>query len=49
MASHNSQFQVYIENLEKDFVEVKYEEPLDISGEEVIRFAEELLREQKKD
>jgi len=47
MASHNPEFQAYVEELEKDFTEVRYEEPLDISASEAVRLAEEFLR--KKD
>jgi len=35
--------------LEKDFIEVKYEEPLDISASEAVQIAEELLKEKKQD
>jgi len=47
MASHNPEFQAYVTELEKDFTEVRYEEPLDISASEAVRLAEEFLR--KKD
>ena len=49
MASHNPEFQTYIEELEKDFTEVKYEEPLDISANEAVRIAEELLKEKREE
>ncbi|HEY82302.1 MAG TPA: PAC2 family protein [Dehalococcoidia bacterium] len=49
MASHNPKFQAYIEQLEKDFVEVKYEEPLDISPHEAVEIAEELLKKKEED
>jgi len=49
MASHNPEFQAYIEELEKDFIEVKYEEPLDISANEAVRIAEELLKEKREE
>lgn len=49
MASHNNDFRAYIEELEKDFVEVKYEEPLDISADEAVRLAEEFLKREKED
>jgi len=48
MASHNPEFRAYIEQLEKDFIEVKYEEPLDISANEAVHIAEEFLRENKE-
>ncbi len=43
----NPQFDSYIEELEKDYVEMPYPGPLDISAHEAIAFAEELLRENK--
>lgn len=49
MTSHNPKFQKYIEELEKDYIEVRYEEPLDLSGDEAVRIAEELLRRNKKE
>ena len=49
MASHNPDFQAYIEELEKDFIEIKYEEPLDISADEAVRIAEEFLKREKED
>jgi len=45
MASHNREFQAYIEELEKEYVEVKYEAPLDITANEAIQLAEEFLKE----
>jgi hypothetical protein len=45
MVSHNPEFRAYVEGLEKAFVEVKYEEPLDISASEAVRLAEEFLKE----
>ena len=44
MARRNAKFRAYVEELEKDFVEVKYEEPLDLSPDEAVRIAEELLK-----
>ena len=43
----NPQFNTYIEELEKDYVEMPYKETLDISPSEAIRFAEEFLKENK--
>ncbi len=43
----NPQFNTYIEELEKDYVEMPYQEPLDISPNEAIRFAEQYLKENK--
>ncbi len=41
----NPQFNTYMEELEKNYAEMPYQEPLDISPHEAVRFAEELLRE----
>jgi len=49
MAGHNPEFQTYVEELEKEFVEVLYEEPLDISASEAVRLAEEFLRKKDED
>jgi proteasome assembly chaperone (PAC2) family protein len=43
----NQQFNNYIEDLEKEFVEMPYKEPLDISPSEVIKFAEQFLKDNK--
>jgi proteasome assembly chaperone (PAC2) family protein len=45
MRQQNPQFNAYVEELEKDYVGMPYEEPLDMSPHEAIRFAEEFLRE----
>lgn len=47
MASHNPKFRQYVEELEKEYIEIKYEEPLDISAAEAIQIAEELLKRKK--
>jgi proteasome assembly chaperone (PAC2) family protein len=47
-ASHNPDFRDYVSELEKNFVEVKYEEPLDISGREAVRLAEEFLKREEE-
>ena len=44
MASQNPLFQTYVEELEKDFTELKYEEPLEMSPDEAVRLAEEFLK-----
>lgn len=44
MASHNPEFRTYIKELEKEYIEVRYEEPLDISADEAVRIAEELIK-----
>jgi proteasome assembly chaperone (PAC2) family protein len=43
----NPQFNTYIEELEKDYVDMSFQETLDISPNEAIRFAEEFLREKQ--
>jgi proteasome assembly chaperone (PAC2) family protein len=40
----NPQFNTYIEELEKNYQELPFEEPLNISANEAIRLAEELLK-----
>jgi len=40
----NQQFSAYIDELEKDYVETPFQEPLDISPNEAVRFAEEFLK-----
>jgi proteasome assembly chaperone (PAC2) family protein len=47
MASHNRELQVYIEELEKEYVEIKYEAPLDITANEAVQLAEEFLKESR--
>ncbi len=49
IANQNTEFQTYIRKLEKDFNEVKYEEPLDISAKEAVQIAEELLKRNEED
>ena len=43
----NAQFNAYVEELEKSYVEMPYKETLDISPNEAIRFAEEFLKGNK--
>jgi hypothetical protein len=43
----NPQFNAYIDDLEKNYVEMPYEEPLDLSGHEAVEFAEEFLKGNK--
>jgi hypothetical protein len=40
----NPEFNTYVEELEKDYTEMLFHEPLDITPNEAIRFAEELLK-----
>ncbi len=44
MASQNPSFQTYIGELEKDFIEANYQEPLEMSPDEAVRLAEEFLK-----
>jgi proteasome assembly chaperone (PAC2) family protein len=43
----NSQFNAFITELEKDYVETPYDEVIDISANEAIKFAEEFLKENR--
>ena len=48
----NTEFNTYMEELEKNYTETPYQEPFDISPDEALKFAEELLkdnRDRKKD
>jgi proteasome assembly chaperone (PAC2) family protein len=47
IGQQNPQFKSFIAELEKNFVEMPYEEPLDISAGEAIKFAEEFLKEHR--
>ena len=49
MASHNREFQTYIEELEKEHTKVKYEAPLDITGNEAVQLAEDFLKETREE
>ena len=49
MASHNQEFQAYVEELEKEYAEVKYEAPLDITANEAVHLAEEFLKERREE
>ena len=49
MASQDSKFQAYVEELEKDFTELEYEEPLEMSPDEAVRLAEEFLKGKRED
>jgi proteasome assembly chaperone (PAC2) family protein len=44
LASHDPKFRKYVEDLEKEYIEVEFEESLDISADEAIRIVEEMLR-----
>jgi len=49
MASNNSEFRSYVERLEKDYQEIMYEEPLEMSADEAVRIAEELLKRKREE
>ncbi|MFC2071995.1 PAC2 family protein [Chloroflexota bacterium] len=49
LVSRNPELRTYVEELEKDFVEVRYEEPLDISADEAVQIAEEFLKRKRGD
>ena len=49
MASQNSEFRTYIDELEKDFTKTQNEAPLDISANEAVQIAEELLKGNQED
>lgn len=43
----NTEFNKYMEELEKNYSETPYQEPFDISADEAVRFAEELLKDNR--
>lgn len=47
MRKQNPQFDSYVAELERSYTEMPYQEPLDFSADEAVRFAEEFLRENK--
>lgn len=49
MTSQNHRLRSYVAELEKNYVELVYEEPLDITGNEAVEIAQELLRKEKGD
>jgi proteasome assembly chaperone (PAC2) family protein len=49
MAGRSDEFRNYVEKLEKDYSEVRYEEPLGLSGDEAVQIAEELLKGNNED
>jgi len=44
VAGRSDDFGSYLEKLEKDYVEVRYQEPLELSADEAVRIAEDLLK-----
>ena len=49
MVGRSAEFRSYLEKLEKDYVELKYQEPLELSADEAVRIAEDLLRGKTED
>lgn len=49
MASQSEQFRNYVEELEKNYVEHRYTEPLELSADEAVRMAEEILKQKKSE
>jgi len=45
--TQNAEFNTYIEDMEKEYSEMPYQETLDISPSEAVKFAEEFLKENK--
>lgn len=43
----NTEFNTYLEELEKTYTETPYQEPFDISPDEALKFAEELLKDNR--
>lgn len=41
----NPEFNTYLEQLEKDYIEMRYKESLDISADDAVRLAEEFLKD----
>ncbi len=44
IAGRSEDFHSYLEKLEKDYVELKYEEPFELTADEAVQIAEDLLR-----
>jgi len=47
MRKQSPRFNAYVEELEKNYVEMPYQEPLDISPDEAIKLAEDILKKNK--
>lgn len=47
IANQNQEFKDYAAKLENEYTELKYEEPLEITGEEGIKIAEDLLKKKE--
>ena len=49
MVARDQEFVDYLARLEADYVELPYHEPLELSGDEAVRIAEELLRADREE
>lgn len=49
MASQIPRFGDYVKKLEEDFEEIKYQEPIEIKGDEAVKAAEEFLKRKPED
>jgi len=47
MTGQRAEFQAYVEQLEKEYADVKYEEPMELSPGEAVEMAEEFLKQNK--
>jgi proteasome assembly chaperone (PAC2) family protein len=48
MRSQSPRFHAYVQELEKNYIEMPYEEPLEFSSDEAIKFAEDLLKKNQE-
>jgi proteasome assembly chaperone (PAC2) family protein len=44
MRKQSPKFNSYVEEIERDYIEMPYQEPLELSGDEAVKLAEDLLR-----
>ncbi len=49
MRSQSREFNTYVEELEKNYTEMPFEEPLELSPDEAVRLAEDLLRRNREE
>jgi proteasome assembly chaperone (PAC2) family protein len=48
MRKQSPKFNTYVEELEKDYIEMPFEEPLDMSGDEAVKLAEDILKRNRE-
>jgi proteasome assembly chaperone (PAC2) family protein len=48
MRKQSPKFNTYVEELEKDYIEMPYQEPLELSADEAVKLAEDFLRENRE-